>query len=187
MNNLARIVILCITTLTLASCASEPPLILQLPEAETTVSLNNPELKSAIGQTVRWGGIILEVINKKDSSQLIILGYPLTSQARPNTYSQAGIRRFIANFNHFIEPNNYTKNSEITIIGKLERIEESKVGEFNYEYPVVSVEKHSLWINSGYYDPYYYNGYNQWYGYSPHYYYPTYWDYDSHHFSGHHY
>jgi len=185
MRKLNTIMAFCITALILSSCASKPPLVLQLPESEQSVSLNASDLKQSIGKTVRWGGTIIETKNNKDSTQIIILGYPLDSQARPNTYAQNS-RRFIANFNYFLEPDTYTDKRKITVIGKLDRLEDSKIGDFNYEYPVVSVEKHAIWSTSRFYeyDPYYYNHYNYRYSYSP-YYYPYFWDYNRHHY--HHY
>ena len=166
----------------LASCASTPPLNLQLPETEKTISLYSNDLSQSLGQTVRWGGIIIETINNKDTSEIIILAYPLDNEARPSIYSHNSARRFIANFNYFIEPNTYTEKREITVIGKLDRIEEGEIGEFNYKYPVILVENHVLWPTRSSYDsdPYYYDDYYRGYGYYP-YYYPYYWGYGRHH------
>ncbi len=172
-------IIIPILTLGLGSCASNPPTILQLPSSVKSVPLHVTDLKQFIGQTVRWGGTILEIKNNKDSSRITILGYPLDEQARPKTRTRINTRRFIANFNQFIEPKTYAKDTEITVIGKLERIEKSKIGEFNYEYPVVAVESHALWSKADNYEnvPYRYDLYYPWYGYP---YYPYYWDYGLH-------
>jgi outer membrane lipoprotein len=169
-----------ILTLGLISCTSNPPSILQLPATVTSVPLHSTDLKQFIGQTVRWGGTIIDIKNSKDSSQITILGYPLDEQARPKTRSRINTRRFIANFNKFIEPKTYAKDTEITVIGKLNRIDENKIGEFNYEYPVVTVEGHALWTKADDYEyaPYRYDLYYPWYGYP---YYPYSWSYGSHH------
>ncbi len=176
-----------ILILVLTSCAiSKPPSMLQLPDSAPLVPLQSTDLKPFIGETVRWGGTIIETKNGKDSSQIIILGYPLDEQARPKTQSRTNTRRFIASFKQFIEPNTYVNKTEITVIGKLDRIEESKIGEFNYEYPVVAVESHFLWRKSDVYGdgPYRYDSYYPYYGYYPYYnpyYYPLYWGYGGHH------
>ncbi len=182
-------IIIVLTALVLTSCAaSKPPLILQVDKTQALTPLEQADLKSALGHTVRWGGTILEIINKKDFSQIIILGYPLDNQARPIYYGRNGTRRFIANFSNFIEPNTYTKNREITIIGKLEGIEQSKIGEFDYEFPVITVEKHLLWPTRSYYDydPYYNDNYYYWYSDSL-YYYPHYRGHRRINHHGHHY
>ncbi len=182
MSPLKKLIILAISSLLLVSCAAnKPPQILQIPESTQTLALNSVNLQNAIGQTVRWGGTIIETINNKDSAQVIILGYPLDSQARPSTYRQNSTRRFIANFKHFIEPGDYSEKREITIIGQLAGIEQNKVGDFNYEYPVVTVEKHALWEKQTY-------GYNSYYDYNYHWsdYYPyNYWYYDQHRYAHH--
>ncbi|MFV1983282.1 MAG: Slp family lipoprotein, partial [Thiohalomonadales bacterium] len=189
MNKL-KILALSIITVALTSCAIKPPVMLQLPESEKTVALENPELHSSLGKTVRWGGTIIDVKNNKDNTQITVLGYPLDDEARPVTFGKKDSRRFIANFNRFIEPNSYTKKREITIVGKLNRIEESKVGEFNYELPVVSVEEHVLWPDRNSLDPYYYGGYGYGgyygygYGYSS-YFYPYYGGHGGHHYYSH--
>jgi len=189
MKKLNKIVAFCISIMVVASCATRPPSILQLPNNGLSISPDSGFLAQSIGQTVRWGGTILETKNNKDSTQVTILAYPLNQQARPNLYRQNGTKRFIANFNYFIEPSTYTSKREITIIGKLDHIEQSKVGEFDYKFPVITVEKHVLWPEQSKYerDPYYYDDYYFMYGYG---YgrYPFYWDYGRHHhYYGHYY
>jgi len=183
MDKLLKIFSFCIVSTILTSCVTMPPLILQLPETTKSISLESTELKSAIGQTVRWGGVIIETKNNKDKAQIMILAYPLDNQARPDIYNYSGGRRFIANFNHTLELSQYSHKTEITVIGKFDLIEQNKIGEFNYEFPVVSVEKHALWQNQRYYTDesnYNYNEY-LWFGYSP-YFYPYFGIYDRHHF-----
>ncbi|VAW97318.1 hypothetical protein MNBD_GAMMA22-2274 [hydrothermal vent metagenome] len=170
------IFVISLTFLILTSCAAKPPLILQLDNEQVVTPLSQVDIESSLGQTVRWGGTIIETINKKDYSQIIILAYPLDNEARPINFERDGTRRFIAKFDYFIEPNTYSKDREITIIGKLDRIEQSKVGEFDYEFPIITVEKHLLWPIRSNYDPYYNDNYYYW---NP-YYYPV------HHNLGHH-
>ncbi|MFV2059713.1 MAG: Slp family lipoprotein [Gammaproteobacteria bacterium] len=184
MGKITSLLIIFTMALSLVSCATKAPSILQLPESVTSVPLQTSDLKQFIGETIRWGGTIIETKNSKDSSQIIILGYPLDNQARPKTRSRTNTRRFIANFNQFIEPTTYAKDTEITVIGKLARIEKSKIGEFNYEYPVVTVSAHALWRIADDYEyggPYRYDSYYPGYGYGYYpYYYPYYWGYSGH-------
>jgi len=183
MVKLNKLITFCITSIVLVSCASKPPLSLQLPleKNQQPISLDFPELKSSLGRTVRWGGIIIETKNNKNNTQVTILGYPLDNQARPNTIIQNDSRRFIATFESFIEPNSYSKDREITIVGTLSQIEEGKIGEFDYEYPVVTVDNHVLWPKRTYYDDRYRSDYYYGYGYYGFYGYP-YWG----HYYGHH-
>lgn len=181
MSQLKNIIMLSLSSLVLVSCAaSKPPEILQLPASTHILPLDSDNLQNSIGQTVRWGGLIIETKNNKDSAQVIILGYPLSTQARPSTYGKSSTRRFIAKFNHYIEPGDYSVNREITIIGQLDHIEESKVDDFNYQYPVVTVEKHALWEKQAYSNNY--DNYNyRWSNYYPY----NYWYYDRHRYAHH--
>ena len=124
---------------------------------------------------VRWGGVILDVENKQDTSRLTIVAFPLKGNGKPRISDQSE-GRFIAIIDAFLEPLVYNSDREITVTGKLLGTETLNVGEFAYEYPVIQVEQYYLWPVEE--DPVYvdhppYWWYDPWYPYFP-YYYPHY-------------
>lgn len=130
-----------------------------------------------LSKNVRWGGIILSTENKQDSSWVTILALPLSSDGEPLDYEQSQ-GRFIAIVDKFLEPTIYSHDREITVTGKLLRIETHKVGEFPYKYPIVEVEHFYLWPpdpepSALDYPPFWWHDpwYNPYYPYYPHRYY----------------
>ena len=129
----------------LSSCASYIP-----SEIRGDVD-NTPDVAQAhkqpdqfLSQQVRWGGKILNIENRKNTSKLTIVAFPLNSYGRPiNTDKSPG--RFIAIIDKFLEPELYSRDREVTVIGNLQKSETLKVGEFPYSHPVVQVDNHYLW------------------------------------------
>lgn len=131
--------------------------------------LKAPEMYA--GAVVVWGGIIVETINHKKGSELVVLETPLDYEGEPEDreYSQG---RFIARTSAYLDPAIYTKGLKVTVAGEIIKPEKRKIGEMTYNYPVISVREIHLWkVSTPYYFPYYY-GYG-WYGYGP--YYGPYW------------
>lgn len=131
--------------LILPACSSHIP-----PEISTPVA-GSPKLTQVrespdtyLSQKVRWGGVILSTENKQDTSQLTIIAFPLSESGVPQISDQSP-GRFIAIVDGFLEPLVYTSEREITITGSLLRSVTKKIGEFDYEHPVVKVNHHYLW------------------------------------------
>lgn len=123
--------------------------------------------------------MILGTENKLDSSWINIIAFPLSDNGRPQITEQSP-GRFFAVASGFLEPLVYNQKREITVIGKLVKTKVSKVGEYDYEYPVIEIEEFFLWpprpkvvdMERYYYGPYY-RPYGPYYGwpYFPHPYY----------------
>jgi outer membrane lipoprotein len=132
------------------------------------------------GSNVRWGGVILDSINKKGGTCFEILSRDLDKYLRPKL-EDATLGRFIACKPGFHDPVVFTKGREMTVTGRIEKIEVRKVDEFDYRYPVLAVEDLVLWQKRkvviryrGYSDPFYgpygmhsryWGGYGYGYGY----------------------
>jgi outer membrane lipoprotein len=170
-----RILTSLLTALLFSACSSSiPPQIRDTPQ-------NAPELAEAqqrsvelSGQTVRWGGNIQRIENRQNHSRLEIIAFPLDSNGRPQDTDQT-LGRFIADVDHFLEPEIYTQGRQLTVLGRLQGTESHAIGEFSYNYPVVKAEHYYLWPvkqvvdhrDDWRYDPwwpypYYYPGY-PWY------------------------
>lgn len=126
-----------------AGCATVPQsLLVDGPVSELTT--NSAQIKSAIGTKIRWGGTILEVKPSEQETCFEILSFPLDRTGRPEeTDDSRG--RFIACNAGFYEPAVYTQDREMTVIGTIEELVYAKVGEYDYRYPKVAIEKFYLW------------------------------------------
>jgi len=162
--------------LLISACSSHiPPEIKQPLDGAPSVTEVRAQADVFISQKVRWGGVILNTENKGQSSQLMVVAFPLNDDGEPQISDQSS-GRFIAVTDEFLEPTVYSSERSITVIGKVLRTETMNVGEFPYEYPVLQVEHYYLWPvkeTADYrdYPPYWW--YDPWYPYYP-YYYPYY-------------
>jgi len=142
---LSRSIAIFILATFLSSCASRIPVEIRgdLENAPTVAEVHT-QADKYLSQKVRWGGKILNIENKQNTSRLTIVSFPLNGYGRPkNTQQSPG--RFIAIVDEFLEPELYSKDREVTVIGDLLKSETLKVGEFAYSHPVVKVENHYLW------------------------------------------
>jgi len=151
-----------------------PDEIRQAPDDGPSITQVHRQADAYISQKIRWGGVILQTENKHEASWLTIIAYPLDDDGRPQE-SDLSLGRFIAIANEFIEPLVYSRNREITVTGTLIRIENHKVGEFLYEYPVIQIDHYYLWpakLEPTAIDNRPYWGYDPYYPWHPPYYYP---------------
>lgn len=119
------------------------------------------------GQSVRWGGIITQVINNADDTWIEVLSTDLSSSGRPSSNRNNNQGRFIAKINQFLDPEVYLEGNKLTVIGVLADKIDGKIGEFNYSFPVIETQGHYLWANQVYRQyPYITPGY-WYYGFNP--------------------
>ena len=171
-----------------AACAHVPEAI-DGEQYQTEISpgmvVNNPD--SYQGQRVRWGGVIVEVVNNEQETWIEVLGLPLSSTARPLADRTNSLGRFIVKTQEFLDPEVYQNGLRFTVTGTIGKTIEGKVGERDYLYPTIDVESHYLWprrtqhrhyVTPGYwfygFHPYWrfgypYFGYGVW-SYNSHYY-----------------
>ncbi|MEM3846350.1 MAG: Slp family lipoprotein [Candidatus Parvarchaeota archaeon] len=151
-----------ITTLSLNSCATITPVSGKYSFAITPNQAQNAEY---FGKTVRWGGEIIATYPEQNNTTcFIVLGLKLHSNAEPYSNKKSSfIGRFIACTKGYYDPEIYKKGREITFVGIISGIEKLKVGNYEYPYPIIKIEKLYLWPkrNNEYYYPYcnwnYYN------------------------------
>ncbi|MEO7916771.1 MAG: Slp family lipoprotein [Dokdonella sp.] len=145
-----------VALLSLGACATVPASLQGKYVAST------PRAAPPIGETVRWGGEVIKVEPKADTTCLEVLAHELGGTARPiDTDRSAG--RFIACQDGFIEPGDYPKGREVTVVGRLSGTVTGRVGEFDYVYPRVAADTMYLWpkrsqratgYGPGFYDPF---------------------------------
>lgn len=177
---LLRRVLPCLGILAVSACATVPS-ELEGQFAEISPARVDP---AAFGQHVRWGGVIVETRNEASRTCFEILSRQLGSHLRPLLEDRTA-GRFIACKDGFFDPEVFGKGREVTLTGRIDRIEEHKIEDFTYRYPVVEVDQLVLWeqredvvVYQDYYDPFWYPGYPYYWG-SP---YWGYWPYYRHPF-----
>ena len=148
----------------LSACASVPT-ALQGQYAAAT-----PRDANAQGQSVRWGGAIIKVEPKEDSTCFEILARQLDTSARPTAHD-ANQGRFIACRAGFYDPEEYDRGREITVVGQVTGTDHGQVGQFDYAYPHVAASEIHLWPKrtprTPYYDPWMYGVGPGWGWYGP--------------------
>jgi outer membrane lipoprotein len=136
-----------------ASCATVPATL------QGQFAASTPRDAHADGQAVRWGGEIIKVEPKEDSTCFEVLARELDASARP-TRREGSQGRFIACRSGFYDPEEYDRGREVTVVGQLSGTEHGKVGQFDYTYPHVVASEVYLWpkrpLRTPYQDPWMY-------------------------------
>jgi outer membrane lipoprotein len=134
-------------SLLLTGCAGTPV----FDTAQVATSLTPDKALAApqksLGKRVLWGGTIVDTRNLPNVTQIEVLAYPLDSSFRPRLNRQA-IMRVLVQQAGFLEPQVYAKGRKITVLGTLQKIASGRIGEADYEYPVVAADKIKLWSES---------------------------------------
>jgi outer membrane lipoprotein len=127
-------------------CACTPPPVLKTSSAAIAVT---PADAAALaehyqGAQVVWGGELLEVRNRENASEMVVLAYPLDAGQRPQR-RDASMGRFIAVLPGYVERYDYPSGRYVTIAGTLNGTRDDLVGEQRYAYPVVKTDAVHLW------------------------------------------
>ncbi len=135
-----------ISAVFVSACSSHiPPEIRQTLDGAPSVVQAHENTDAYLSQKVRWGGVILNIENKHNTSWITILAYPLSeNDGEPQIFNESS-GRFIAVVDKFLEPLVFAQDRKITIVGNLLRAETVKIGEFPYDYPVIEVKQLYLW------------------------------------------
>ena len=155
----------------LVGCVSYPETV-QVPESTNLVGYEkvNAIDSNYVNQQARWSGVIAEIKNLKDKTQLDVLYYPASRNGRPVT-SKEPVGRFRVYIDKFLDPAIYKQGKAVTALGMIKEKESAKIGEFEYEYPTIKSAKIYLWPKvkprtqvsfyygwHGYYPRWYWNG-----------------------------
>ncbi len=126
----------------------------------------NPEAYK--GKIVIWGGEIIETINQKDGTTLIVvLQRPLDWTQEPKIQRSEG--RFIILVDGYVDPYVFRRGRRITVAGEILGRKVMHLGELEYPYPLLRSKQIYLWgeyyySSSPYTYPYYRWGYYGYYG-----------------------
>jgi outer membrane lipoprotein len=136
--------LLWLVVLLLSACASGPAFDTGGVDASITPRSAVAELSANTGKSVLWGGVILSTTNLENSTRIELLAYPLDSDQMP-LRDRDPLGRFILERPGFLEPASYAEGRMLTVIGKLVRSQQGKVGGSDYVYPVIEARNLYLW------------------------------------------
>ncbi len=128
----------------LTGCATTPPEQLAGNDfAPITPSMAQTD-PTTVGQKVRWGGRIAEVLPSKNDTCFEVVEHELDSSGRPLDDDRSG-GRFMACAQGFFEPEIYAPKRAITVTGVLLPTRMGKVGDRDYAFPRVAASVVYLW------------------------------------------
>ena len=162
----------------LAGCASSPPAGLDVELADSPGQIEaQSEPDRHRRKIVRWGGEILAIENRTETTEVAVFGRELGANAEPRVDGGGGAR-FLAVIPQFLDPAEYRPGRTLTVVGRLNGLRLQSVGEYPYSYPVVDVDHHHLWPRSVAVPPppaWYYPFYDPWWRWGPYRPWPYYW------------
>jgi outer membrane lipoprotein len=97
-----------------------------------------------IGDQARWGGVIAKIENKADNTLLEVVHFQLSPSTRPQQKDQTQ-GRFRIYYQGFLDPVIFKEGRSITAVGHIAGKEAGKIGEHEYEYPVLKSKSVHLW------------------------------------------
>lgn len=166
-----------VVAVTLGACSTAPKTI-RTPVAGPPVLAAVQNVDRYVGERVRWGGTIAEVENRLTETWIQVVARRLRRGGRP-IESSATTGRFLAKVPGFLDPEQYQRGREITVVGTLIKGVTRNIGEYPYQFPVVQVEDLYLWEPLPEYDPYFHSPffwdpfYYPWWPHSRFYYFPS--------------
>lgn len=173
MNRKIRLLAIAATGLLLGACATAPK---PLQGAFTPVTPRDAAAGTQAGAPVRWGGRIIETTPGQDNTCFQLVSRPLAGTGRPlSSAPDATDGRFIACRAGFYDPAVFTEGREVTFIGRIDGVETTRIGEYDYRLPRMAADVVYLWPEvrevevrpSPFYDPFWgprwgYWGYRGW-------------------------
>ncbi len=128
----------------LSGCAAMNPSIENPPARDLQYAQVLPNLSQYQGEVVRWAGVVADVSNLENQSELTLVQFPVTRYGKPiTTANSAG--RFIVQSSGFLDPLIYEKGALVTVVGTLSGDETRKVGQKSLRMPVVTMTDSQVW------------------------------------------
>ncbi len=112
------------------------------------------------GENIVVGGYILETINARTETRVVVLEAPLDSLGEPLSRDRSR-GRFVLRSRRFLDPEVFRPGRAITVGGTLTGVRPETLGEDIYDYPVI--EPVEIYLRP----PVSYVPYDPWWGYPP--------------------
>lgn len=139
-----RIFVVAFMTLLISACSSAPANIQHSPYGDLQLAQVTPSVDSHIGDTVRWGGKIIEVKNYQDFSQIQLVQFPLNRLGRP-IESDDSQGRFYVRSDTFLDPEIYKVGTMLTVYGKVTDKDTLMVDQKDLLLPIVTIAESHRW------------------------------------------
>lgn len=131
------------TSLLLGACATAPK---PLQGAFTPVTPRDAVASGQVSGPVRWGGRIVETVPGQENTCFQLISRPLGGSGRPlSSAPDATDGRFIACRAGFYDPAVFTEGREVTFIGRVDGVESTRIGEYDYRLPRMTADVVYLW------------------------------------------
>ena len=141
-RNISILILSIGSALLLAACASSP---FKMEGVNQSISPQQTvDNKTLLNSKVVWGGMIIETRNLKNNSQVECLIYPLHDNGEPIQSAQPQ-GRFIIKHEGFLDPAQYSSGRWLSALGVVQASEAGKIGDANYQYPVMKASQLHLW------------------------------------------
>jgi outer membrane lipoprotein len=131
----------------LGGCSSQPVINLDKANRVVTPTQVRTQFDQFKGIDVAWGGMIINTRNLEKQTQIEVLAYPLDEDAEPRRDANPQ-DRFLLRYDGYLEPAQYKQGRWISVRGKLVALKAGRIGETDYQYPLVQAEQLHLWPES---------------------------------------
>lgn len=129
---------------TLTACAASKPSIHAKSHNEIAYEEVLQNIEAYQEQTVRWGGMIAQVANYENFSELTIVQFPLTRYGVPISTANSG-GRFVVRSERFLDPLIYTPEKLATFIGTVKTLQLQKIDQKMLSLPLIHLEQDHVW------------------------------------------
>jgi outer membrane lipoprotein len=130
-----------LSLLLLTACAGEPKRAVLPSPSPNAVAADMSQHK---GRPVEWGGVIISVENRRDSTWLELLAYPLDDAHKPRPDARP-LGRFLAVHPGYLETADYAPKRWVTVVGRVQELRVGKVGQAPYRFPLVEIDRIDMW------------------------------------------
>lgn len=96
------------------------------------------------GDTVIWGGKVIETQVKGNATEIMVLQLELGNQDSPQDNDQSK-GRFLIRSAQFLDPALYSQGTLLTVVGRIQGAEKRLIGEMPYDYPVIEPTEIKKW------------------------------------------
>lgn len=96
------------------------------------------------GAEIIWGGRIVAVENREETTEVEVVAYPLDRDQQPSP-EEPTQGRFLIVLPGFVEPYDYPAGRHLTVHGVLSGTQTGRVQEHDYVYPLVRAKAVHVW------------------------------------------
>ncbi|MGA8260982.1 MAG: Slp family lipoprotein [Arenicellales bacterium] len=126
----------------LASCATSPLDTSRVDSRATPSQVAGRTVQH--GERIQWGGSVVSIDNRGRSTWIQVLSYPVAYDGFPNTYRKS-TGRFVLRYGGFLEPQDYAPGRLLTVVGTVDSMVTTSVGQSRFLVPLINAEQLKLW------------------------------------------